>query len=299
MSKTRATSRIPRALFRAIVLATGLLAVALAGAEPRESRVPGGVALVDLGPASAARPTARFNNKPVLIREREGRWQAVVGLPLGIAAGPHDLLLKPTGKSETRLAIDVGPKRYAEQHLTIKNKRKVNPNEEDMKRITAERVRISAAMDQWHEVPEPDLTFTTPLEGPRSDSYGKRRFFNGQPRRPHGGMDIAMPAGTPIVAAADGVVTETGDFFFNGNTVFIDHGQGLLTLYMHMQEIDVAPGQVVTKGQRIGTVGATGRVTGPHLHLSVRLNGTYVDPGLFLPPPRAPVPSDTKSGTGG
>jgi murein DD-endopeptidase MepM/ murein hydrolase activator NlpD len=205
----------------------------------------------------------------------------------------------PAGRGETRQAIDVAPKRYAEQHLTIKNKRKVNPNEEDMKRITAERVRISAAMDQWHEVPEPDLTFTTPLEGPRSDSYGKRRFFNGQPRRPHGGMDIAMPAGTPIVAAADGVVTETGDFFFNGNTVFIDHGQGLLTLYMHMQEIDVAPGQVVTKGQRIGTVGATGRVTGPHLHLSVRLNGTYVDPGLFLPPPRAPVPSDAKSGTGG
>ena len=299
MSKTHATNRIPRGLFRAIVLATGLLAVPLAGAEPRESRVPGGVALVDLGPASAARPTARFNDKPVLIREREGRWQAVVGLPLGIAAGAHDLIVAPADRGETRLAIDVAPKRYAEQHLTIKNKRKVNPNEEDMKRITAERVRISAAMDQWHEVPEPDLTFTTPLEGPRSDSYGKRRFFNGQPRRPHGGMDIAMPAGTPIVAAADGVVTETGDFFFNGNTVFIDHGQGLLTLYMHMQEIDVAPGQVVTKGQRIGTVGATGRVTGPHLHLSVRLNGTYVDPGLFLPPPRAPVPSDTKSGTGG
>ncbi len=299
MSRTCATHRVPRTAHRLLLACAGLLAVSLAAAEPRESRVPGGIALVDLGPVSTARPTARFNNKPVLIREREGRWQAVVGLPLGIAAGPHDLLLKPTGKSETRLAIDVGPKRYAEQHLTIKNKRKVNPNEEDMRRITAERVRINAAMTQWHDVPDPDLTFATPLEGPRSDSYGKRRFFNGQPRRPHGGMDIAMPAGTPIVAAADGVVTETGDFFFNGNTVFIDHGQGLLTLYMHMQEIDVAPGQVVIKGQRIGTVGATGRVTGAHLHLSVRLNGTYVDPGLFLPPPRPAAPSDKGSGKGG
>ena len=299
MSRTCATHRVPRTAHRLLLACAGLLAVSLAAAEPRESRVPGGIALVDLGPVSTTRPTARFNNKPVLIREREGRWQAVVGLPLGIAAGPHDLLLKPTGKGETRLAIDVGPKRYAEQHLTIKNKRKVNPNEEDMRRITAERVRISAAMNQWHEVPDPDLAFATPLEGPRSDSYGKRRFFNGQPRRPHGGMDIAMPAGTPIVAAADGVVTETGDFFFNGNTVFIDHGQGLLTLYMHMQEIDVAPGQVVIKGQRIGTVGATGRVTGAHLHLSVRLNGTYVDPGLFLPPPRPAAPSDKGSGKGG
>jgi murein DD-endopeptidase MepM/ murein hydrolase activator NlpD len=299
MSKTRAMRRDPCVLLQAIILAAGLLSVSPAGAEPRESRVPGGIALVDLGPTSATRPTARFNDKPVLIREREGRWQAVVGLPLGIAAGPHDLIVAPAGQGEMRLAIDVAPKRYAEQHLTIKNKRKVNPNEEDMKRITAERVRISAAMNQWHEVPEPDLAFTTPLEGPRSDSYGKRRFFNGQPRKPHGGMDIAMPAGTPIRAAADGVVTETGDFFFNGNTVFIDHGQGLLTLYMHMQEIDVAPGQVVTKGQRIGTVGATGRVTGPHLHLSVRLNGTYVDPGLFLPPPRPPASSDAQPGTGG
>ncbi len=294
MSESRAPRILPR-----LLLVAGLLAASHLAAEPRESRVPGGVALVDLGPASTARPTARFNAKPVLIREREGRWQAVVGLPLGIAAGPHELSVQTAGQGESRVAIDVAPKRYAEQHLTIKNKRKVNPNEEDMRRITAERVRISAAMNQWHEIANPDLSFVTPLEGPRSDSYGKRRFFNGQPRRPHGGMDIAMPAGTPIVAAADGVVTETGDFFFNGNTVFIDHGQGLLTLYMHMQEIDVAPGEVVTKGQRIGTVGATGRVTGPHLHLSVRLNGTYVDPGLFLPPPRAPAPSDAKSGTGG
>lgn len=283
----------------ALALCITLLMAPPTHAEPRESRVPGGVALVDLGPASTPRPSARFNDKPVLIREREGRWQAVVGLPLGLEAGTHPLAVTTGGTGATSVAIDVAPKRYAEQHLTIKNKRQVNPNEEDMRRITAERVRISAAMNQWQDVPDPDLAFTTPLEGPRSDSYGKRRFFNGQPRRPHGGMDIAMPAGTPIVAAADGVVTETGDFFFNGNTVFIDHGQGLLTLYMHMQEIDVAPGQVVTKGQRIGTVGATGRVTGAHLHLSVRLNGTYVDPGLFLPPPRPVAEADKASGKGG
>ncbi len=279
------TPRLLRHAMCCTALVAGLLLTAPLAARPVAAPVPGGVALVDLGPAGGTRPAARFNDRPVLVREREGRWQAVVGLPLELDPGRHLLQVTPRGGTPTTSAIEVVAKAYAEQHLTIKNKRQVNPNEEDLRRIAAERVRIAAAMNQWRDVPDPDLDFVTPLEGPRSDSYGKRRFFNGQPRKPHGGMDIAMPTGTPVVAAADGVVTETGDFFFNGNTVFLDHGQGLTTLYMHLQQIDVAPGQVVTKGQRIGTVGATGRVTGPHLHLSVRLNGTYVDPALFLPPP--------------
>ena len=281
-SSRPAGSRQPRCRWRMARLSAMagacLLAVGSAVAGPRPSLVPGGVALVDLGPATTARPAARFNDRPALVRQRDGRWQAVVGLPLGLDARTHTLSVTPAGGKPGQRSINVAAKAYAEQHLTIKNKRKVNPNAEDMKRITAERVRINAALASWTNLAEPDLDFTSPLDGPRSDSYGKRRFFNEQPRRPHGGMDIAMPAGRPIVAAADGLVTETGDFFFNGNTVFLDHGQGLMTLYMHLERIDVEPGQVVVKGQRIGAVGATGRVTGPHLHLSVRLNGTYVDP---------------------
>ena len=280
-------------------LAALLFCAGLAAAQPRPSQVPGGVALVDLGPAQAARPVARFDDRTVLVREHEGRWQAVVGLPLGLDPGRHFLTVTPaSGGTETR-PIEVSDKAYAEQHLTIKNKRKVNPNAEDMKRITAERARIRAAMAAWRDVPQPDLDFVTPLDGPRSSSFGLRRFFNGQPRRPHGGMDIAMPTGTPVVAVADGVVTEAGDFFFNGNTVFLDHGQGLMTLYMHLDRIDVAPGELVTKGQQVGTVGATGRVTGPHLHLSVRLNGTYVDPALFLPREREKATAPADKGAGG
>jgi len=252
-------------------------------AAPRALVVPGGVAILDLGATTTPRPTARFNDKALLVTIRDGSWQALVGLPLSLAPGRHAVEVRRPDKPPEKYRIDVAEKRYAEQHLTIKNKRKVNPNAADMERIGAERKVINRAIGTWSDVPSPDLAFASPVAGPRSNSFGKRRFFNGQARRPHSGMDIAAPSGLPIHAVADGRVVETGDFFFNGNTVFLDHGQGLMTLYMHMERIDVRPGEVVVKGQSIGTVGTTGRVTGAHLHLGVRLNGTYVDPGLFLP----------------
>jgi murein DD-endopeptidase MepM/ murein hydrolase activator NlpD len=180
------------------------------------------------------------------------------------------------------MSFDVNEHQYLEEHLEVAQSY-VSLSEENLARYQRERKVIDAALDNWRDVPVDGVALQNPVEGPRSSSFGKRRFFNKEPRNPHTGMDIAVPEGTPIAAPRAGVVTETGDFYFNGNTVFLDHGQGLVTMYCHLSEIGVEKGQVVDAGDTLGLVGKTGRVTGAHLHFGTYLNGNAVDPALLLP----------------
>lgn len=248
---------------------------------PRNSPVPGGIAIVTLGTMDLPPPKAYFRGKRVVTVKPGDHWVAVVGIPLSARAGTEKLEVR-RGQAKTTVNFEIRAKDYPTQHLTIKNKRKVNPNAEDLKRIHAEKKRSSDARNKFTEAELKTLRLAPPAHGRRSSAFGLRRFFNKQPRNPHAGLDIAAPAGTPIVAPADGTVVETGQYFFNGNVIFIDHGQGLVTMYCHMQSIDVNKGDRVKTGHTIGKIGATGRVTGPHLHWGVTLNGNSIDPELLL-----------------
>ena len=208
------------------------------------------------GDGAAAAPEATWNGKPVLVMRDGAQWKAVVGIPLDTE--PGTLALSIAGEE---VRVQVMEHHYAEQRLTVKNQSHVTPGQAQLDRIGRERKIIDAALNQHRDVPVAGIALQSPVDGPRSSSFGLRRFFNDQPRSPHKGMDIAATEGTPIAAPGAGVVTATGDYFFNGKTVFIDHGQGLVTMYCHMSRIDVEPGQPVNRGEVLGAVGKTGRVT--------------------------------------
>lgn len=266
------------------MISRGVIFMALVGlstvaAATEQSLRPGGVAIVQIGATQGTAPTALFNGRDVLVMRRDDRWYAVVGIPLKTNPGELTIL---TGNEQT--TVNVGDHAYREQRLTIKNKSQVNPDQQQLDRIFGERKIIDAALNNFRSISFDGVSLSAPVPGTRSSSFGSRRFFNDQPRSPHSGMDIAANTGTPIIAPRDGVVTATGNYFFNGNTVIVDHGQGFITMYCHLSETAVAEGQQVKSGETLGAVGATGRVTGPHLHLGTYLNGTAVDPAIFLEP---------------
>ncbi|MBC7984126.1 MAG: peptidoglycan DD-metalloendopeptidase family protein [Candidatus Obscuribacterales bacterium] len=265
--------------FAGMLLAVVLCSATYAVELPREQRVPGGVALIPL-PNSSVAPEVEFGDHAVAVVKRQHDWLAIVGIPLATKPGAQTLYLKSSAGA-TPVKFVVKNKAYRTQRLTVPQ-RQVTPSAEDLQRIERERVRLDTALTHFSTETAPNFRLAAPVQGTQSDSFGSRRIFNNEARNPHSGMDIAAATGTPIRAPAAGVILDTGDFFFNGNTILIDHGHGLVTMYCHLSEIDAQPNQRIVKGQVIGAVGATGRVTGPHLHWGVALNRAMIDPALLL-----------------
>lgn len=193
------------------------------------------------------------------------------------------------GDERHRLAIARG--RFVVQRIDGLPPRTVTPDPETLRRIRAEAERMKAARRVESRLADAFGSFVWPVEGPLSGSWGSQRILNGEPRAPHLGVDVAAPAGTPVVAPAGGVVrlAATG-FVLTGGTIILDHGYGLTTVYAHLETVKVKEGDAVRQGEEIGTVGATGRATGPHLHWGASVGGVPVDPSTLVPPMKKPPP---------
>ncbi len=234
------------------------------------SGVPGGVVAVPLPEHAVG---AHFEGRPAVVH----RDHALIGLPLETSPGEYSVDIG-TRTGDVKVSFNVEPKEFPVQRLTIANDRMVNPRSEDLVRIGKETARMRAAYALASPAGGDLHPFLLPVDGEMSSPFGRKRILNGQPRSPHQGLDIAANTGTQMIAPAAGTVVVTGNFFFNGNTVMIDHGSGLVTMYCHLHEVHVEEGDSLVRGETFGSVGATGRATGPHLHWTVSMHGAKVDP---------------------
>lgn len=249
---------------------------------PRNDLKPGGIAILNIAPANHAKPKVSYQKKPIAVIKGKQNWLAVVGIPLSAKIGRHQVTIRSSANKSYNKSFQVKKYNYRTQRLTIPNKNKVNPNKKSSQRIEQE-FFLKKNLKKTFIEGAPHFNFIKPVAGRDSGRFGLRRILNKQKRNPHSGMDIAAPRGRSVKATEAGRILFVGDLFFTGKVIYIDHGNGLLSLYAHLSKINVKKGQRVKRGQLIGKVGKTGRVTGPHLHWSVYLNGNAVDPSLFLP----------------
>lgn len=245
---------------------------------PVEALIPGGVAVMPLANGDAPKPTLRFNDQPALTVQRNGLWYGIVGLPLDVETGEQ--LVDLDG---AMMLLEIEKKDYPRSNIKVTNNATVRPNNAQQSRINRERDELYAALGTYSDAQPNLLKMQPPVAGRFSSVFGKRRYYNGQSEpKTHTGLDIAAPTGTPVIAPSAASVALVADRFITGNTVVLDHGGGMLSMYCHLNTTDVAEGDTLNTGDKLGEVGATGRVTGPHLHWSIWLNGTWVEPQLFL-----------------
>jgi len=255
---------------------------ALAQTLPENHSVNGGVTIVPIN--IKQKPEAYYNNKQITVIKspNPNQWLLIVGIPLDKKDEIQQIQLKKPIKAS--VPFHVSEKFYRTQSLTIKNKRKVDPYAKDRGRINHEKNKMKSYFAKRTEGNPFKKKYIAPSNGPISSLFGLKRVYNNKPRDPHSGLDIAAPEGTPVRAVTDGTVIDADDYFFTGNTVIVDHGQGVFSLYAHLKEMKVKPGKRLEQGEILGTIGKTGRVTGPHLHWMMVMNETIVDPLLFVPP---------------
>lgn len=265
------------------------LSAARAAAEPTlavQSRAVarGEVLMVVVEGESPKRPpTAEFRGRALEFfpAASTGTWLAFVGLDLDAPTGPAPLkavLRGASGRAERKeLTIDVGAGKFPVEELKVAQKF-VTPAKTDAERAEGEAVKLHHLFTHGEEKRLFEGSFTPPIPGAATARFGERRIFNGQPRAPHSGMDLKAKKGVPVRAPAAGRVVLAGPLYFSGNTIVLDHGLGLTTLYAHLSKMLVKTGDLVKKGRIIGKVGATGRVTGPHLHWALKLKEARVDP---------------------
>lgn len=252
-----------------LVFSSSLLAM------PKQQAIPGGLIQFELESAQA--PQAEFNQSRLLTESLgNNRWRVWLGLGLDLAPGQHQVRI-----NHRNYPFQVQDFAYPEQHLQISDTSKVNPDPKQLERIQREQQQLKQIFARYSPGPA-QLDWLKPVQGKTGSAFGLKRFFNEQARAPHSGFDITAAEGTPVKNAAHGQVVMATELFFNGNTVIVDHGQGLLSLYCHLSQIQVQLGQQLTQGQVLGNVGHTGRATGPHLHWGVSLNGVRINPALWL-----------------
>ena len=280
---------------RGLLSFTGLLAFALAAARAQAPVITLTPAVVVAGSPELIRVSASdaaaidgdwLDRKLEFFRGLHGRgWFALAGVDVDAPVGPS--LLKLTlrnargGTRPLSRTIRIHPAHYPTTSLTVAPEF-VQPGPEALKQINADQLLIEKAFSSSALKPLWQGNFRPPVSSPQSERFGTRRIFNGMLASNHKGLDFRAPPGTPVRAGNGGVVVLAQPLYYAGNTVIIDHGLGLFTLYMHLSRISVREGQHVARGQRLGLSGATGRVTGPHLHWAVRWQDAFLDPAKLL-----------------
>ena len=240
-----------------------------------------------LGP-TAANPKARFRQNAIALFQHplrpSGIYCGLIGIPL--SATPKNAVIKlewtdPRGHQAASIPLRILDGKYKRENLKV-DARHVTPNKKNLQRIKREKKEIQRIYSSSSNTRRWFGSFKRPLASETTSPYGTQRLFNGQHGSYHRGTDFRASVGTPVYASNSGVVRMAKNLFYSGNMVIVDHGINIFTLYAHLSEIQVEKGQQIARGQQIGLSGASGRVSGPHLHWAVKVNGVYVDPLQFL-----------------